>query len=136
MSQKQPEPRIVVETLPNLAFRNYHVNKEVSKAYLETFYRPIRSTSEPHLKEVGPMARRIVETILAIPGVVEVGMHPYKIHVQVGNAFSWEDIDPQITKVLKRIIWIRKANKVSVTSKLPQEQRYTAKEESIPDIYL
>lgn len=103
MTMKTIKPRIVVEQVPNRDIHVYHVTMEVSNTPLHEFRRPIeRPSSDKYLKEVGERGTKLVKSLLHLPGVDDVWISPYRLSVTKGNAFDWDDIEPEVLAILKK----------------------------------
>jgi len=87
---------VLIETHPNPRRRSFHTNREVSQTYLKMFDRPLLGY-ESDLRMVGTLGEKIIRDIFRIPGVTKINIQPYEICVEIGKAFSWDDIEPKVS---------------------------------------
>ncbi len=100
---KTIEPRIKVQTVPNPEVRVYNLTTEISKHHIHNFWRPLREgSSDKYLEEVGELGASLLHEVFALPGVNEVFIKPYELSVTKGDAFEWDEIEPDILEALKK----------------------------------
>lgn len=87
----------------NPDFLHFYVNVEISKTRIKSFYRPLRSTSDAYLVEVGEKGAELVKRVMAIPGVSKIFIEPYELCIHKTPLFNWEDIVPRIEKAIREI---------------------------------
>lgn len=95
-------PKIVVESVPNPNFRNYHVNTEISQVPTLDFWRPLRESSKEYLERAGEVGSTLLRKVFDIPGVNHVIMEPYVLSVIKGEAFDWEEVEPPVLEAIKQ----------------------------------
>lgn len=95
--------KIRVERVPNPQVLVFHVNRVISRAAIQDFWRPLRENSEQYLAKVGKKGAEIVRRVLRLPGVSEVFISPYELSVTIAGVYSWESLEPSILKVLCRV---------------------------------
>lgn len=84
--------------------REYGVTVEISQQPIHSFMRPLgRESSERYLKDVGEVGTVLLRELFAIPGVSKVFITPYELTIDKGLAFNWDEIEPSIIEVLKRV---------------------------------
>jgi len=96
--------KLVIRTFPNRNIREYTTTVEICDTNRESFYRPLRASSEEPLKRLGKKGRAIVESLIKIPGVIEVAIEPYEVRVEIAPAFEWKDVEPYIFEVIAKEI--------------------------------
>jgi len=79
----------------------FHVRVEISKRPIESFCRPLRPSSEKYLAEVGEKGAELVRMVMAIPGVIEVFISPYRLTIRKGSLFEWKEIAHDVEKAIK-----------------------------------
>lgn len=65
------------------------------------------SFTPDHFKKSRQAARRLrslFESLFAVDGVTRVSITPYQIDVAKGYAFTWEELEPQITDVIDQYL--------------------------------
>jgi len=93
-----------------------HTTVEISQYCINSFYRPLRDTSEEYLEKVGEKGAELVRRVIAIPGVKELFIHPYELTlVRSSSLFEWEDIVPAAKKAIK-VIFGREREEVKYLS--------------------
>ncbi len=96
-------PRIIkIQHCPNPHFLVFHTTLEISEDIHQHFMRPIRESSLTYLNKVGEIGTRIITQTLALDGVIEAHIQPYKLSVEKGEAFDWRDIEPGVVEILKK----------------------------------
>lgn len=84
------EGRVLIEKFGN-TMREYHTNFQISKDQIEIFYRPLGETAESNLIKLGNVGSRLVRSVLALSGVVEIFIKPYALTVKIGKAFDLDE---------------------------------------------
>ena len=95
--------QISMEFVPNPNVMLVHVTEEMSECPSQAFQRPLRPSSDKYLAEMGEKGAELVRRILAIPGVVDVSIHPYKLRIEKAPLFQWKKIELRTEKALKQI---------------------------------
>lgn len=95
-------PKLIIKSFPNKHIREYSLDVEICDARRETFYRPLRASSEDPLNRVGKVGKPMVKNIMSVPGVTEVSIEPYQLRVEIAEAFKWSDIEPLIIEAIAR----------------------------------
>ncbi len=96
-------PRIVVEEIePNV--RMYNVNTEITEDPCQTFWRPLRETSRVYLEKLGEIGSDLVKQLFNIAGVEQLSIEPYRLKIEIGKAFEWEEINPTVIKILSQYL--------------------------------
>lgn len=95
---------VKVESHPNPLSRSYHTDFEISKSHVQIFWRPLRPESREYLKLVGRRGSALLHKVFRVPGVNQVFINPYEIHVIKGVNFLWANIDPGILKALGEVL--------------------------------
>lgn len=95
--------QIKSEVCPNSEYCNIHVKVEISQTNYQSFYRPLRSSSNSYLEEVGEKGAELVRRAIGIPGVTEVMISPYELSLRKALLFDWKKIIPPAEKALKEI---------------------------------
>lgn len=96
---------IRTERFPNDRIREYNVNRVISESYSETFHRPLRESSEEYLKNIGKLGARLVRAAMRLPGVTEVGIHPYTFRIEISLAHGWDSIESSIIRLLEKEVF-------------------------------
>lgn len=115
------EPRIKIETFPNLLGRGYHTTCELSNTCILSLERPFKP--KVHVKrkrfslfrkkqtlfyddmkilEAGTRCIEMCKVLFAIEGIDHVCIKPYEASVYIGQAFRWCDVEPQVLEALKQ----------------------------------
>ncbi|MCJ7793066.1 MAG: NifU N-terminal domain-containing protein [Candidatus Marinimicrobia bacterium] len=97
-------PRIVVKWGRTSDIRFYHVTLEISESPSQTFWRPLRDTSERPLKETGEIGSDLIRRIFAIQGVAAISIVPYSLKVEKGSAFKWDEVEAYVLGILSEIL--------------------------------
>ena len=96
--------QIQKEFFPNPECMEFHVNVEISQSVIQSFYRPLRPTSDTYLKEVGEKGAKLITRVMAIPGVTEVSITPYSLFLSKDSSlFQWKEIELSVEKALRII---------------------------------
>jgi hypothetical protein len=81
----------------------FHLPAEISKTHFQNFYRPLRDSSEGYLDKVGEIGRKVIKGLFKIEGIEDVSIYPYKMAIRIGHSFTWDDIIPEVKKMIKRV---------------------------------
>jgi hypothetical protein len=81
---------VKILTYPNENVRSYATTKHSGETY------------KRYSRQLTKKAPQLVKDLLEVDGVVEVGLEPYKISVEKGDAFSWDEIEGEILAVLRK----------------------------------
>jgi hypothetical protein len=100
--------KIKIEEVPNKAMLYFHVNKIVSTELIVDL-----DTSE-HLKDEWDVMNEskyvpekliaLTEALFAIAGITSLGFDKYEIAVEKGECFTWDEITPEVIKVITFIL--------------------------------
>ncbi len=94
-------PKIKVEW-ESPGYRKYHTGSEISQCSYYQTRRPFpRELGVDPKKQIGEKGVALLSEVVKLEGVAEVTLSPYCLSVEIGRAFNWEEIDPQIIKALK-----------------------------------
>jgi len=44
----------------------------------------------------------LIDDLFAIEGIQAITLHPYSINITKGQAFTWKELDPQISAILSK----------------------------------
>lgn len=111
--------KITIQDWPNAQIRSYQPDQTLSTMrHLVDFQWPLDRTRD-YLK-IGPLGRKLVSTLFRIPGVCSVNLEPNKVDVEIGNAFSWSKLEPQVLEVMGNVLLRGNA---TITYAQPKELR-------------
>jgi hypothetical protein len=85
--------RLKIEYLSEETFAAFHVSEVIIKEAILSFGSPSSQTEKQT-----PM----VKELFLVNGVAEIYLYPYKIVVERGVVFSWEELRPKIERVIKK----------------------------------
>lgn len=92
----------IQKVLINPNVTEFHVRVEISESVHQSFYRPLRSSSDIYLKEIGDKGAKLVKKVMVIPGVNEVIIEPYSLCIfKASTLFKWGEIEPRVEKAIK-----------------------------------
>lgn len=99
-----PSKRLGIETFPNRNIRVFHVNTEVFLTI--SGWRHGYNSQLDSQRRIGNQNKLLVNELLAIEGVVHVGLERHEISVEVGSVYLWKELqDKIIEKILQRFSW-------------------------------
>lgn len=96
----KPKIRVEIDLVRSRDGKRYHVASEISLSPLERLLKPFHYCSE--LEKVGGIGKLLLEEVFALPGIAEIFIMPYQLHVVKSPAFDWDEIEPGIITALKR----------------------------------
>ena len=96
--------KIQTEFFPNTSCMRFHLMVEISQVNYQSFDRPLRPTSDQYLEMVGEKGAELVKKVMAIPGVINVSIGPYRLTVtRDSSLFGWTEIASSTEKAIKVI---------------------------------
>jgi hypothetical protein len=94
---------VTVEIVPNEQIRVFHFDIRVSDDSIARFDHPVDKLSED-FKRIGPVDQKLVVALMGIDGVVRTVFLPRGLHVEIGKAFCWHDVEKQVLRVIKDVV--------------------------------
>lgn len=99
---KKIEPKILIKPQPNiLKTKEYHLTERISNGPFCEIVQMSQGNESMYLEKIGEKGVALTREILALQGVVKVGINPYALMVTKGDAFEWYEIEPDILEILK-----------------------------------
>ena len=97
---------VFIESSPkNDRWRMYNtVGLKLHRSLYTDFERPILSGDEENLAEIDKTVSDIIRRLFVIQGVTKVLVRPYEFQVEIGAAFEWDRIDPEIHSVFGDVL--------------------------------
>ena len=89
---------------PNPQIKSFLTDTAISVPRVEAFRKPLDSSNEDVLKQIGSIAGQIVRDIMSIPGVLEIRIKPKEIRMKKEESAGWEEIERQVLAILKRAL--------------------------------
>ncbi len=83
--------------------RIIHANWRLSESSSQSFWLPLRRSSDIYLQELGESGRLLVENLDRINGIQEVHIELYSFEIEVGKAFDLELIFRKVIELLKAV---------------------------------
>lgn len=97
-------PKIICESGLNIDRRFYYLDIRVSNKHIAHLYLPLQDYYNESIEELGAVAGAIVRGLNDIPGLTEIFILMYGIDVYKSPAFEWQEIEPEIIKLLKKVL--------------------------------
>ena len=101
--QKTPFPPDRFEQANERHHIAYQFSQKICECSMEIFLKGMTG-DERQFGKVGPVGAKIVESILAVEGVMAIFIDPHEIRVFKAEAIEWEPIDSQIKKIIQEVI--------------------------------
>ena len=99
-----PDDDIVVYEHPNPHIKSFFIPDPIWPARVEVFRALLPQSSREEMKGMGNICEHVVRELLDIPGVIELRTRPREMLLKKDQATSWENIVPQVLKILRRAI--------------------------------
>lgn len=112
LSKGKAQLRMVVDVPPNDRIRAFHVNRTICDERITEIDRDLNSMSI--MAEPGPVSRDIAKRLYAISGIVSLTFEPYSVTVEIGKAFTWQEIEPKVIATLRHVSLALKRDQVTV----------------------
>jgi hypothetical protein len=95
---------IVVYEHPNPHMRSFFIGVSFWPPRVEVFHKTPLDTSRENVKSLGNIGVRMAKELLEIPGLRELMMRPGEILVKKDRAVTWQDIEPEVLKIVQRAL--------------------------------
>jgi Scaffold protein Nfu/NifU N terminal len=95
---------IVVYEHPNPHMRSFFISVSIWPPRVEVFHKSSLDTSRDDVKSLGNIGARMAKELLEIPGLRELMMRPGEILVKKDRAVAWQNIEPEVLKILQRAL--------------------------------
>lgn len=95
---------IFVEKTQNISYRSFNTRHLLSNTKISMWDHPFttyKGELDDELVELGPLGASLARKLVSIEGVKEIFIKPYEVNVIIGDAFTWESIQPQVVAVLQ-----------------------------------
>ena len=89
---------------PNTEIRSYLTQDEITRPLYETFENPLNETRDTLAQRLGTIGARVVQEVLALPGVAQIRFKPKEIRVRKTPTTAWDDLEPEILRVVERAV--------------------------------
>jgi hypothetical protein len=93
---------IAVYEHPNPHIKSFFIPGPIWPPRVEIFCAPLPQSSREKMKGMGKIGERVIKELLDIPGVIELRTRPREMLLKKDQASSWENIVPQVLKILRR----------------------------------
>ena len=98
------DAKIEIYIHPNREIRSFLTPLDIFGFRVEHFKNPLDQASWEKLKRLSIPEARIVQEIMAVPGVEEVYTKPKEIRMKKKRYSSWEEIQEKVIAVLQRAL--------------------------------
>lgn len=101
------KPRIVIETMPDDGgypyFQVFHTNERISdRRYFDGDFRDGQLQPILDRNPVPSAVNQFVTELYAVDGIEKVHLDVYEVTLYVGKAFTWQQVEPSVTRIIKR----------------------------------
>lgn len=90
--------KIIIEKVPNEQIKVFNVNKRISDKSI-TLFDGI-NTIETEGSKIGELGKKIISRLFEIEGVEHVFLHLYSLTITKAKAFTWDELESDIKKVI------------------------------------
>lgn len=89
---------------PNTEIRSYLTQDEITNPLYETFENPLNEDYNSLVQRLGTIGARVVQEILALPGVAQIRFKPKEVRVRKTAPTTWDDLEPEIMRIVERAV--------------------------------
>jgi hypothetical protein len=99
-----PQNDIVVYEHPNPQLRSFFISVSIWPPRVEVFHKSSLDGSREDVEGLGSIGVQMAKELLEIPGLKELRMRPGEILVKKHPAAAWQDIEPEVLRILQRAL--------------------------------
>ena len=90
-------PRILVLMQRDSYIREFHLNTEISTKNLSRYALPCKIPTE----NIGDVGKALIRGLGCIRGIEVIILYKYHLRIEIGRAFYWYQIQPEVLDLLK-----------------------------------
>jgi len=100
------EDKVVVlkRDTQNEDFKEFHVKARLSKKHIDVFDFPLADHDMKDIESLGYVGKCIIEGLNEIDGIDSAYIQPYSLSVSKSRVFSWDEILPDIYRILQKAL--------------------------------
>ncbi|MEK7171252.1 MAG: hypothetical protein AAB774_03030 [Patescibacteria group bacterium] len=92
---------MIVEIPPNDRIRLFHINREICNTSITEVGRDLKA--DVLGDKISPVCRKIAKQLYAVRGIAKLMFRPYDVHVEIGDAFTWKEVEPKVIATLRDV---------------------------------
>jgi hypothetical protein len=92
---------MIVEVPPNDRIRLFHVNREICNMCITEVGRDLEAGGIGG--KLSSVCRKVAKQLYAVNGVNKLSFRPYSVDVEIGDAFTWKEVEPKVIATLRDV---------------------------------